>query len=299
MKFFNAAETARLLHYPGLTNALTGVLTEYGRGGIESPERIVVSSGEGGLLLSMPCRAHDIVVHKLLTIYAENPKRGLPTIQGQVTCFDAETGAPLLCLDGPTVTARRTAAITMIGIDRLLPQPPRFITVIGTGAQAAGHVEAMLERYPEAQIRVRGASKADETNFCERFNPQKDRVAAHVPGAIGGDVVVAVTSSKTPVYDEPADANRLVVGVGAYRLDMIEIGAKTIAGSQVYIDDPVGGPAEAGDVVAAGTDWSKIKSLASLLDEAPDRSLPIFFKSVGCGAWDLAACRAALLALPS
>ncbi|KAB2679624.1 delta(1)-pyrroline-2-carboxylate reductase family protein [Brucella tritici] len=297
MQFFNAAETAQLLHYPGLISALTRVLAEYGRGEIQSPERMVVPCGAGGLLLSMPCQARDVVVHKLLTIYAANPGRHLPTIQGQVTCFDAETGVPLFCLDGPTVTARRTAAITMIGIDRLRPQPPRLISIIGTGAQAAGHVKAMLERYPEAEIRIRGASHADERSFCERFSAWKDRVAAHAAGPVGGDVVVAVTSSKVPVYDEAADPARLVIGVGAYRLDMIEIGARTIAGSQVYVDDPVGAPVEAGDVVAAGTDWSGVVPLASSFDRQPDFSRPIFLKSVGCGAWDLAACRAARTAL--
>lgn len=299
MKVHDAASTASLLGYPRLIEALEDVLREYAEGNIVSPERLVTRCGpdDGGLLLSMPCNARDIVVHKLLTIYGMNPKQGLPAIQGQVACFDAANGTPLFCLDGPTVTARRTAAITMIGIDRLRPNAPRSISVIGTGAQAFGHVAALLERYPEAIIQVRGQSTSDEQAFCGRFPSSVGRLLPHGPGPIEGEVVIAVTSSLTPVFNQEADPGRLVIGVGAYRLDMIEIGALTITGSQIYVDDPVGAPGEAGDVVAAGADWSKVKSLASALDQTPDYSRPIFFKSVGCGAWDLAACRTARTAM--
>ncbi|WFT77519.1 hypothetical protein QA634_19535 [Methylobacterium sp. CB376] len=93
--------------------------------------------------------------------------------------------------------------------------------------------------------------------------------------------------------DGAADPARLVIGVGTYRLGIIEIGARSTRGSQLYMDDTVGAPGEAGDVVAAETDWASVKSLATALDEPPDFSRPIFLKSVRCGAWDLAACRVA------
>lgn len=76
-----------------------------------------------------------------------------------------------------------------------------------------------------------------------------------------------------------------MIGIGAYRLDMIEIGSRTIGRSQIFVDNPVGVPGEAGDVVAAGTDWSTVRSLAEAVAAAPDSSRPIFLKSVGCGTW--------------
>ncbi|SEQ93914.1 ornithine cyclodeaminase [Faunimonas pinastri] len=298
MDIHDAAATARLLDYPSLIETLATVVEEYGRGEIVSPERLVVPTGDRrGLLLSMPCDARDIVAHKLLTIYSGNPASGLPAIQGQVTAFDAANGTPLFCLDGPTVTARRTAAITLLGIRHLAPSAPRSVLLIGTGAQALGHVEALLAIYPEVSIRVRGRSAASARVFCERAGGRHGQVVPDSTAAGPVDVVIAVTSSKIPVYDEEADAARLVVGVGAYRLDMIEIGARLIRGSQVYVDDPIGAPVEAGDIAAAGTDWSTVRPLASALSGQSDFARPIFFKSVGCAAWDLAACRAARTAL--
>lgn len=297
MQFHDEASTKRLIEFGRLVPVLKDVLAEYARGKVTSPERLVVPCGDGaGLLLSMPCQAADLVIHKLLTIYAGNPTRGLPAIQGQVTVFDARSGAPLFCLDGPGVTARRTAAMTLIGIERLHPRPPATITVIGTGAQARGHVEAILGTLPNVALTVRGTSRSGEQAFCRAFQGAGD-VTPQPAGPIESEVVIAVTSSRSPVYDQPPEVGRLVIGVGAYRLDMIEIGSRTISGSQVYVDDPVGAPGEAGDVAAAGIDWSNVRPLADAIEARPDFERPIFLKSVGCGAWDLAACRVARAAL--
>jgi len=296
MQIHNAAETARLLAYPRLIAALEEVLPAYQRGEIVSPERLVVPVGDGaGMLLSMPCSAPDLIAHKLITIYNGNPARGLPALQGQVTCLDATNGRALFVLDGPTVTARRTAAISMLGIRRLRAAPPRNALLIGIGAQARAHAEALLELFPGIRIAVRGRRAEAVRAFCGTLGtavqPEEDG------DALSPEVVIAATSSKHPVYDAAARAECLVIGVGAYRLDMVEVGAPTITGSQVYVDDPVGAPVEAGDVVAAGTDWSSVRPLATALEAPPDFSRPVFLKSVGCAAWDLAACRAARVAL--
>ncbi|MDJ0389712.1 delta(1)-pyrroline-2-carboxylate reductase family protein [Roseomonas sp. E05] len=292
MQIHDAAETARLLAYPRLIAALEEVLPAYQRGEIVSPERLVVPVGGGaGMLLSMPCSAPDLIAHKLITIYNGNPSAGLPALQGQVTCLDATNGRALFVLDGPTVTARRTAAISMLGIQRLRPAPPRAALLIGIGAQARAHAEALLELFPGVRIAVQGRRAEAVRAFCDALGG-----AVHPAGndaAASTEVVIAATSSRQPVYDAPARADCLVIGVGAYRLDMVEIGAPTITGSQIYVDDPVGAPVEAGDVAAAGTDWASVRPLATALDTPPDFSRPVFLKSVGCAAWDLAACRAA------
>jgi 1-piperideine-2-carboxylate/1-pyrroline-2-carboxylate reductase [NAD(P)H] len=154
----------------------------------------------------------------------------------------------------------------------------------------------LLATYPEVAINVRGSSPASTEAFCGRVD-RSGQVTPDGPGSARADVVIAATSSKVPVYDEEPDSGRLVVGLGAYRLDMVEIGNRVINGSEVYVDDLIGAPVEAGDVVAAGTDWGTVKPLAAALSGSPDFTRPIFLKSVGCAAWDLAACRAARSAL--
>ncbi len=60
---------------------------------------------------------------------------------------------------------------------------------------------------------------------------------------------------------------------------------------------PAGARHEAGDLIVAQVDWQHVASLADVLAGTFDRSGPLLFKSVGCAAWDLAACRTARDAL--
>lgn len=114
---------------------------------------------------------------------------------------------------------------------------------------------------------------------------------AAIPDSI--DVVIAATTSKTPVYTMPARAGRLVIGVGAFTADAAEIAAETVHASELYVDDLAGARHEAGDFILAAVDWSVVHALAEALaapGQAVDAARPVLFKSVGCAAWDLAAC---------
>jgi hypothetical protein len=65
----------------------------------------------------------------------------------------------------------------------------------------------------------------------------------------------------------------------------------------VVIDDPVGARHEAGDLIQAEIDWNSVSPLANALAGGLSPNAPNLFKSVGCAAWDLAACRVAREAL--
>ncbi|EDT03009.1 ornithine cyclodeaminase/mu-crystallin [Burkholderia ambifaria IOP40-10] len=109
--------------------------------------------------------------------------------------------------------------------------------------------------------------------------------------------MVTLTTSRTPVYREAAREGRLVVGVGAFTADAAEIDADTVRHSRLVVDDPAGARHEAGDLIVAQVDWQRVASLADVLRGAFERSGPLLFKTVGCAAWDLAACRTARDAL--
>ena len=308
-QIFDAAATARLIPYAPLVDALRRASIDYAQQRIASPERLVVPLNEGGIMLSMPATAPDLAIHKLVNVCASNRTRGIPTIHGQVMAFDADTGETLFILDGPTVTGRRTAAMSMLGVHTFAPATPREFLLIGTGTQAVNHLEAIGELFPEARVWVKGSSPARAEAFCaahaaqgarggkaRELQPLADPNAA-VPDSI--DVVIALTTSKQAVYDEAARADRLVIGVGAFTPAMVEIGARTIAGSALFVDDEAGARHEAGDFIQAGVDWARVGGIAAVVDNTallPSKQ-PIVFKSVGCAAWDLAACRVAREAL--
>ncbi len=104
-------------------------MLDYAAGRIAIPERLVVPLDEGGVMLSMPATASDLAMHKLVNVGPGNGARNLSTIHSQVTAFDALTGVLQFMLDGPTVTGRRTAAVSMLVIRTLAAHAPREVFV--------------------------------------------------------------------------------------------------------------------------------------------------------------------------
>ncbi|MFJ3465540.1 bifunctional Delta(1)-pyrroline-2-carboxylate/Delta(1)-piperideine-2-carboxylate reductase [Achromobacter spanius] len=291
---FDRVRTAELLPFADVIDALVAAADEYEKGDILSPERMVVPLGKGGVLLSMPATATDIGIHKLVNVQPSNTALGIPTIHGTVTVCDAETGKPLFALDGPEVTGRRTAAVTLLAI-RELNGAPKNILLYGTGAQARYHVQALSEIYPDARIWVRGLDEQAAVSFSDSLCSVHPRIAAcpqEIPDEV--DVVITVTTSTMPIYDAVGKPGRLIIGVGAFKPEMAEIGKTTLDSSVIFSDDPAGARHEAGDLLRAKIDWARVRSLGSLLREGAQSEGPFVFKSVGTGAWDLAAARVAV-----
>ncbi|MFC3626000.1 bifunctional Delta(1)-pyrroline-2-carboxylate/Delta(1)-piperideine-2-carboxylate reductase [Vogesella amnigena] len=291
-------QTAELLPYNALCEDIAQAARDYQAGQIHCPERQVLPLQDSAVLLSMPATTHDIGIHKLVNVCPGNQRIGLPTIQGIVSVYDAASGSPRLLLDGPTVTARRTAAVTLLAMRRLLPAAPGHIAVFGCGKQTSAHLEAFADQYPGMRVDVHGRSQQQVRDFIERHRALPLQLLAGGQAVDdAAEVVVTLTTSKTPVYTQAAQANRLLVGVGAFKPDMVEYGATPVHGSTIYIDDTIGARHEAGDLIQAGIDWNTVQSLADAGVAPIDFTRPRLFKSVGTGAWDLAAARCALRVL--
>lgn len=292
-KWFNEEETKKLLPFGTLVSHLETTIKAYAKGQIVCPSRSVTPLTEGGIMLSMPAVSSKIAIHKLVNICPSNRDKNIPTLHGSVTVFDPITGIPLFALDASTLTSRRTAAISMVGIKLLYTMIPHHILIIGTGAQTISHILAIQEIFPTAKISVKGRSRSNTQAFCKALNsimqlePWNDKDDP--------DVVITVTTSKTPVYAEAAKVGRLIIGVGVFTPDAAEIAKDTVKQSLVIVDDPMGAKHEAGDIILSGMDWKKVFTLAEVIMKVNNltNSSPIFFKSVGCAAWDLGACEVA------
>ena len=294
---YGRAATAAAIAFGPLVDALAAAAAEYQQGRIHSPERLSVPLAGEGACLSMPASAADIAIHKLVNVQPANARLGGPTLQGVVTVSDAGTGRLLCFLDGPEVTGRRTAGISLLGIRTFLPAPPQEVALIGTGAQAAYHLAGIAAVHPECSVLVRGRDRAKEEAFCRRYAALHSRLSACpalIPDSV--QVVIALTTSKEIVYDLPGAPGRLVIGAGAFKPEMAEIGATTLRDSLVFADDPAGARHEAGDLIRAGMDWQRVMPLAAAIADPP-RGQPVVLKSVGTAAWDLAAARVALSAM--
>ena len=305
MQILNAEQTAQALPYAQLVPAVAQAARELAQQQIQAPERLVVPMAEGGVLLAMPAVAHDLSVTKLVTVHPRNAEHGLPAIQGEVVVMDTATGRRLALLDGPTVTARRTAAVTLLGIQTLAAQKPASALLIGTGAQAAAHADALVEHLGIAQFWVAGRNLGAAQTFCAALqmrHPQIQTVAMLVDDLAHAlpttDLVLALTTSRTPVIPAHIAAHTLAIGVGAFKPDMAEFPPALLRSRQIVVDDLGGARHEAGDLLQAGVDWARVRSLASVLaTPLPLSALAPVFKTVGQAAWDLAAARVAIASL--
>lgn len=292
----NPSETANALPYPALVLALEKAAQEYLEQRIEAPTRQALSYPEGGTLLSMPATARDIGIHKLVNVMPGNAARNLPTILGLVCVYDGSTGHPLFILDGPTVTMRRTAAVSMLGIRLLWGDQCRHVAIVGAGVQAEGHAQAVHALYPDSRISIVARSPEKAARLHTAVPGAPLHIVRSVPEE--ADVVITVTSSASPVYALPARPERLLIGVGAYRGDMAEYAPETVAASRLYIDDWSAGQHEAGDLIQAGADWNLVHPIARAIQSPPDRRQAMLYKTVGSAAWDLAAARCARINVP-
>lgn len=297
MRQLDAAETAAALPYPALVAALREMLARKRDGRARAPERMVVPLTAGTLLV-MPSCDDEYAATKLVTVHTGNPARGLPTLLGEVILMRADSGERLLTLDGPTVTARRTAAVSALAAQALAPRPPRELLIVGSGVQALSHLEAFAASFALARVHVASRSHANAARFAARAREAgHDCVAIEDAASVLDrvDAVVTATTSETAVLADAARFDGFVAAVGAFRPTMCEVPAALVQRARLVVDDLAGARHEAGDLIQAGVDWQRVAALEDVLaaGEAP-RPGPVVFKSVGQALWDLAACRVAL-----
>ncbi|MEO6353377.1 MAG: delta(1)-pyrroline-2-carboxylate reductase family protein, partial [Burkholderiaceae bacterium] len=274
MKIRNAIQTAQALPYAKLVPAIEQAMRELAEGKIRAPERQVVPIDAASVLLSMPAIGSDISVTKLITVHADNARHGLPAIQGELIVFETATGRRLALLDGPTVTARRTAAVTLLGIQTLLPRAPESALIIGTGTQAVAHADALVNFFGVSQFWIAATARHKAEAFCAGLRQRHPQIsvlpmdAAQLQTELPvTDVLIALTTSRTPVIPTHVAATTLAIGVGAFKPDMAEFPPQLLLERKIIVDDLDGARHEAGDLLQAKVDWSQVSTLSQVLDD--------------------------------
>ena len=104
------------------------------------------------------------------------------------------------------------------------------------------------------------------------------------------DLIVTATSAGAPVLDAPVNPRASIVALGAYRASMAELSPALVkACGTIVVDSLANASSEAGDLLQAGVDWTRVTDLAqaAALPDAVDG--PVLLKTVGHALWDLAA----------
>jgi ornithine cyclodeaminase len=297
MRVLSAEETAQLLPYPELAQALESIMRADGEGRTLAPPRLAVPLAKEGMLLVMPATDDQLTVTKIVTVHPENAAGGLATVQAEVVVMETETGRRLAVLEGQTVTARRTAALSLLAASRVAPDPTGPMLIIGAGVQGRSHLEAFCQGLGVKEVYVtsrtvagakRLEERARELGLAAQLITNPDEVLDRVR------LIVTATTSVRPVLSDRVREDAFIAAIGAYRPDMAELPASLIGRAQVYVDTLDGAQAEAGELIQANVDWHRVRTLGAVLDEPRPERGPVVFKSVGSALWDLAAAHLAV-----
>lgn len=295
----DADASAARLPYSGLAAEIGLLLRDPT---VQVPPRLVPELPGGSHLFVMPAFDARVAIAKLISFTPANAGTGRPTIQGDVVVFDVATGTRRLVLDGPTVTARRTAAVSLLAARLLAPQPDGPLLVVGAGVQGRAHVEAFVDGLGVREVLVasRSAAGAEALAARARALGAQASVVADADAALPDcPLVVTCTPARGVVLGATPRADAFIAAVGAFTPAMCELAAALVqhvhATGHVVVDT-ADATHEAGDLLQAGIAVADLPTLADVVNGrwVRRRDGPVLFKSCGWAGWDLAAARLAL-----
>jgi ornithine cyclodeaminase len=287
---------------------------ELSAGRASAPLRSVVEAGASdSVVLTMPgfVPAERALGVKIVSFFAGNSKRDLPTIHALVYLVDHETGVPVGIMEGGYVTALRTGAVSGAATDLLARPDARTLAVIGAGVQGVTQAAAVcavrpieriiaVDRRTEALPRFVESVRRDWPELADRLETTDDAAAA----VRAADVICTATTSRAAVFaDADLRPGTHINAVGAFTPEMQEIPEATVVRATVVVDNVDACLAEAGDLLKPLEQglidrMHFARELGQVVaGSAPGRTSDdevTFFKSVGNAVQDVVVARRAI-----
>jgi 1-piperideine-2-carboxylate/1-pyrroline-2-carboxylate reductase [NAD(P)H] len=295
----DASQTAALLPYALLALEIERMLLA---GSVQVPERIVMPLAGGASLFVMPATDGCIAMTKLISFTPANAAQGRATIQGDVVVFDVATGERIAILDGPTITARRTAAVSLLAAQRLAPNTSGPLLIVGAGVQGRAHLEAFAQGLGIKQVVIasRSAASAEALAAHARSLGLQASVTQD-PNAALQDCPLVVTCTPANgivLFGQPRD-DAFIAAVGAFKPSMVELApslCQYFANQGQIVIDTSDAAHEAGDLIQADIEIGQFPTLSQIVrgEVTVSNKGPMLFKSCGWAGWDLAAASLAI-----
>ncbi|HVS98522.1 MAG TPA: ornithine cyclodeaminase family protein [Puia sp.] len=275
-------------------SGLLGMMPGYSAAGSSGPDGQPASAREAGILGI-----------KVLTIFHGNGAKGLPSHQGVVMLFDANTGTPLLLLDAAEITAIRTAAASAVATRLLARREASHLAILGTGEQAEKHIEAISLVQNVSRITLWGRNRSHAEDLALRLEARYN-IPFHIAdsaqqAAANAHILCTVTASPTPVLEGawiPAGAH--INAVGSCTPSTRELDTAAVVRSRLFTDRYESLFREAGEFLIPRSEGLLTESdvrgeigevLTGLKPGRLDANEITVFKSLGIAMEDLFAAR--------
>ena len=250
-------DVRELLDMESCIEAMTEVLASLARGELYQPLRSIARPPDAGTLLGlMPAyRAEPASAYALkeIVVVPTNPARGLDTHMGGVLLHDGETGELVAMMNASPITEIRTAAVSAVATRALARPGAGRVAILGSGAQARGHVHAMRAVLGDPEIRIWSRNEDAAEQLAGEVGAI---VAPSVDAALfGAEVVCTTTAATEPIVEKRWLASGAHVNaVGACFPTTRELDTETVAHSSLFTDRRESCLNEAGDFILAAAE---------------------------------------------
>lgn len=245
------------------------------------------------------------IAAKIITVFPGNDATPFDSHIGVVLLFGPDHGELLAIADASSITAIRTAAVSGLAT-RLLARPDSHrLALLGAGALALPHLEAVSAVRPINEVRIWSRSPARAQDFARNAAAKRGLkviVARTAQEAVAtADVVCTITASRTPVLEGSWLApGTHINAVGASLASARELDTDAVRRARMFVDLRESALNEAGDFLiprreGAMADDHILGELGDLLTGlVVGRQNPseiTLFKSLGLAVEDVAAIR--------
>jgi ornithine cyclodeaminase len=139
---------------------------------------------------------------KIVSDYADNHRRGLPSEMGLLNLFDPATGQPIAVIDAAGLTDMRTGAVTALGARHLARKDSRILGHIGARGTAYWNVRLLDRLFHFDEIRIHSRRPESRAAFAQRLTHDLGRpvvVTADWENCVrGADIVVEASRLPAP-----------------------------------------------------------------------------------------------------
>lgn len=267
------------------------------------PLRSKISSDKGDtLLMSAYLRGSQDLGIKIVSIYKDNPSKGIPTVTAIVVVLDSQTGRPRALIEGDSLTAIRTGATGGLASELLARRNAKTVALFGAGVQARAQLQGVIAVRSITRINLLDLSLsasqklADEIATWEKA-PAVNLVSNSKEAIQDADIIITATTSSKPVFDGTGlKAGTHITGVGSYTPQMQEVDETTVQRARIVVDSRDACLAEAGDlIIPKATVDAELGEIINGIKPGRQSDEEItFFKTVGVAVEDAAAAAAIL-----
>ncbi len=193
---------------------------------VQVPTRLVQQLPGGSSLFVMPALDRRIAITKVITFTPANAGTSRPTSHGDIVVFDIVTGQRWFILDGPMVTARRTAAVSLLAAQHLAPQHSGTLLIVGAGVQGRAHLEAFVQGLDVQKVMIASRSHASANALAKHASTLgvNARVVDDPNAALEHcSLLVTCTPANAAVLHANPRPDAFITAVGAFTPKMVEL----------------------------------------------------------------------------